>query len=134
MNKFKQLCETLEAKIQKSYEEGVTLEEAERLAAEFLQAQLITSSELKKADLDTRMRKTGVKAIRAAVYLDTVNKAEKKPTEAAIEHTINISDIVEKEQSAFDKAEVEKDELTRYYNIFREGHIYYRGISKGKFE
>lgn len=134
MSKFKELCKELEGKIQKSYEEGTTLEEAERLAAEFLYAQLAVSSELKAADLDSRMRKSGVKSVRAAVYLDIVNKADKKPTEAQIEHTINVTELVNSEQNGLDAAEVERDELTRYYNVFREGHIYYRGISKGKFE
>jgi len=35
------------------------------------------------------------------------------------------------EQDALDKAEVEKDELTRIYNIFKEAHVYFRGIAKG---
>jgi hypothetical protein len=134
MGKFKELCVELEEKIQKSYEEGVTLESAERLAGEFLSAQIKVSEELKNADLDSRLRKTGVKAVRAAIYLDIVQKAEKKPTEAQIEAIINVDKIVGSEQEAFDKAEVERDNLERYYNIFREAHIHYRGISKGKFE
>ena len=134
MGKFKELCIELEEKIQKSYEEGVTMEAAEKLAGEFLVAQLRTSEELKSADLDSRLRKTGVKAVRAAIYLDIVQKSEKKPTEAQIEATINTDKIVSSEQESFDKAEVERDSLERYYNIFREGHIHFRGISKGKFE
>lgn len=131
---FIELCKTLEDKIKSSYEEGVTIEVAERLAGEFLYAQMVLSTELKKSDLNARMRKSGVKAIRAAIYMDSVNKAEKKPTEAQIEHTINMNEIVCGEQLDLDKAEVDKSELERYYGIFKEAHIYYRGIAKGKFE
>lgn len=134
MSNFKNLCKALEEKIQNSYQEGVTLEQAEKLAGEFLHAQMIVSEELRKADLDSRMRKSGVKAVRAAIYLDTVSKADKKPTEAQIEHTINVNELVTGEQQAFDQAEVNRDELSRYYDIFLNSHIFFRSISKGRFE
>ena len=133
MSKFKSLCETLEGKIQKSYEEGVTLEQAERLASEFLHAQLIVSSELRKFDLDSRMKKSGVKAIRAAVYLNAVKGQDKKPTEAAITAIIDSDELVAAEQERFDLAEVERDDLKRYYDIFTNAHIHFRGIAKGQF-
>ena len=46
---FKELCTNLEEKIKNSYEQGVTGTEAEKLAGEFLVAQLIVSEELKNA-------------------------------------------------------------------------------------
>ena len=71
----------LEGKIKAAYEEGTTQPDAERLAAEFLHAQMVISSHLRKADLDARMRKSGHKAIRAAVYMGEVGKSEKKPSD-----------------------------------------------------
>lgn len=133
MSKFKELCEQLETKIKLSYEEGVTLEVAERLASEFLYAQLAVSSELRKADLDSRMKKSGVKAIRAAVYLAEVKGAEKKPTEAMIQSIIDSDELVTGEQKGFDEAEVERDDLKRYYDIFTNAHIHFRGVAKGNF-
>jgi hypothetical protein len=59
----------LETKIQKSYEEGITLEDAEKLAAEFLHAMMQISQQLKSLDLDARMKKAGLKSIKAATYL-----------------------------------------------------------------
>lgn len=132
--KFTELCKHLEAKIQSSYEEGVTIEDAEKLAGEFLRAQMTVSNELKASDLDSRMRKSGLKAVRAAVYTDACSKADKKPTESALENILNLDDMVQKEQDALDKAEVERDSLKRYYDIFREAHIHFRGIAKGKFD
>lgn len=131
---FKQLCAELEIAIQTAYAEGVSLDEAEKLAAKFLYAQLQVSAELKKADLDAKMRKSGVKAIRAAVYISEVNKADKKPTEAYLSSYIETNEDVVTEQGALDVAEVEKAELERYYDVFANAHIYFRGVSKGRFE
>lgn len=125
---FKELADIIES----TYTEGVTLEEAEKLAARFLHAQLQVSSELAKLDLDARMRKSGVKAIRAAVYLDKRSSGE-KVTEATLAAMVDSDSIVSGEQEGLDKAEVSRDELERMYNVFQNGHIYYRGIAKGNF-
>lgn len=130
---FKELCQQLENKIQQSYTEGVTLEVAEKLAAEFLHVQMIISTELKKADLDARMRKTGVKALRAAIYMEAATKDPKKPSDVLLQAMVDMNELVQKEQNEYDKAEVETADLERYYNIFQNAHIYYRGIAKGNF-
>ena len=135
MSNFKQLCLELENEIRVSYEHGVTLDDAEKLAARFLYAQIQVSVELKKSDLDSRMRKSGVKAVRAAIYTEASTLRDgRKPTEAAISAMVDMNELVQGEQNSFDQAEVDRDDLERYYNIFREAHIYYRGISKGRFE
>lgn len=131
MNNFEQFCNSLETKIQSSYEEGITMEDAEKLAGEFLFAQLKVSTELKKNDLDSRMRKSGVKAIRAAVYLDAATKGDKKPTEAALSAIIDSDKLVIGEQRSFDEAEVERDNLERYYDVFGQAHVYFRQLAKG---
>ena len=131
---FNEFCKELETTIKNSYEEGTTLDEAEKLAAKFLFAQIQVSNHLKSADLDTRMRKSGVKAVRAAVYADTCAKHEKKPTVDALEHALNSNGLVNEQQQELDKAEVSKNELERLYDVFSNAHIYYRGIAKGRFE
>lgn len=131
---MKTLFKQLEAKIKESYETGVTLENAERLAAEFLYAQLQVSEALKSADLDSRMKKSGVKAIRAAIYLDAVQKADKKPSDVMLEQMINSNELVLGEQTSLDTAEVDKASLERYYDVFLNSHIFYRAVSKGRFE
>lgn len=130
---FKELCKSLESKIQATYQEGVTMEQAEKLAAEFLYAQLQVSAELRNFDLDARMKKSGVKAIRGTIYLDILQKNEKKPTEVGIAAMIDTNELVSREQQLLDLSEVERDDLERYYNIFQNAHIYYRGIAKGTF-
>lgn len=130
---FKTLCDQLETKIQASYEEGVTVEQAEKLAAEFLGAQFKVSTELRREDLNSRMRKSGLKAIRAAVYMEAATKDQKKPTEAALASLVDMNELVQGEQTALDTAEVSRDDLKRYYDIFTNAHIFFRGVAKGQF-
>jgi len=131
MKKFN--IEALEAKIQSVYTEGITVDEAEKLAAEFLNAQLQISKQLRDADLDARMKKAGNKAIRAAVYLNILKNNDKKPTEAAISAMIDSDETVLGQQQALDEAEVLKADLERSYDVFLNAHIYFRGIAKGGF-
>lgn len=134
MNNFKKICQELEADIHASYTSSVTLPEAEVLAAKFLHAQLAVSEELRRSDLDSRMRKAGLKAIRAAIYMEAATKDSKKPSDTLLEQMVNMNEMVSQEQNGFDKAEAERDDLERYYSIFREAHIYYRGLARGRFE
>lgn len=131
---FHKYCKELEEKITNSYLEGVTVEQAEKLAGEFLVAMMKISDEIKSVGLDARMKKSGVKALRAAIYLDIVQKADKKPTESQIDATITSDRIVVDEQQKLDAAEVYLDQLERYYDIFQNAHIHYRGVSKGRFD
>jgi hypothetical protein len=131
---FKDLCTVLEEQIANSYEQGVTLEESEKLAGKFLHAQMVVSRELQQQDLDARMKKTGVKAVRAAVYMEAATKGDKKPSDVLLQALVDMSEIVTGEQKRFDEAESTRDELERYYNIFREAHVHFRQLSKGKFE
>ncbi len=133
MTKFNDMVEGLELKIQNAYLEGVTVLEAEKLAAEFLHAQLRVSAELSAKDLDARMKKTGVKALKAAVYMNAATATEKKPTENMLNATVDQDSIVQEQQDKLDHAEVDKAELERLYDVFLNSHIYFRGIAKGNF-
>lgn len=131
--KFKEMCTELEAIIQTAYTEGFTLADNEKLAARFLHAQMTVSAELKRSSLDARMRKSGLKAVRATIYMGICAGSDKKPTEAMIESMINTTSEVNVEQIAYDTAEVEAEELERYYDIFSNAHIFFRGAAKGAF-
>jgi len=116
--------------IQKSYEEGVTVEHAERLAGKFLHAQMTVAEHLRVADLDARMKKTGVKAIKAAIYLETVQKSDKKPSDVMIDAYVHRNELVQAEQKSMDEAEVDRDLLQNYLNIFNQAHVHFRTISR----
>jgi len=107
------------------------MEQAERLAGRFLTAQMLVSSELRKADLSSRMRKTGLKAVRAATYLEQVEKNEKKPSDVLINSIVDTSTDVIAEQHGLDESEVDRDELERLYSIYQNAHIHFRTIAKG---
>ena len=122
-----------EQAIKDAYESSVTQDEAEKLAAKFLHAQLKVSAALRDADLDARMKKSGLKAVKAQTYVEECGKYDKKPTEAQLEAAINLSELVNKSQDEFDSAEVNRDYLLNLLSVFREGHQYYRAIFKGTF-
>lgn len=134
MKDFKTFCEELTIDIQYAYDNSISLDFAEKLAAKFLIGQIEAGKELQAADLDTRMRKSGLKAVKAAVYVEAATKSEKKPTEAMLSATVDMDKLVVGEQQAFDCAEVWKNQLENYIDVFRNAHIYFRGMAKGRFE
>lgn len=127
---FQNMVVDLTAEIEKAYSDSPTMEEAEKLAARFLSAQIKVAEELAIADLDRRMRKRGAKAIRSAVRTEETRKHDKKPTEGQLDDICNLSEIVQSEEEAFDSAEVDTELLKNYLNVFQEAHIYFRGIAK----
>lgn len=130
---FQSLCDELTQEIKNSYESGITMGEAEKLAGKFLYAQIRVTEELTHADLDARMKKTATKAIKAAIYLNAVKQSDKKPSDTYLQNVIDSDSIVSNEQSALDRAEANRDQLDNYYNIFREAHIHFRSIARGSF-
>lgn len=132
-DKFIALCEELKSDIEKAYTEGITLDQAERLAAKFLGAQMDVADKLRITDLDARMRKSGLKVVRAAVYLEEATKGEKKPSDVMLQALVDRNELVVGEQTAFDQAEVDKGQLEHYLNVFNNSHLYFRTLMKGSF-
>ena len=124
----------LEQKIIKSYTEGVTLDDAEKLAGEFLEAQIKTSEEIKKLDLNARLIKATLKEQKAKLFATEATKGDKKPTDTLLNALVDSDSTVNEVQSAFDEAEVERDEVFRLFAIFKDAHIFFRGVSRGKFD
>lgn len=132
--KLEKECKELEQVIINSYTEGVTMEDAEKLAARFLGAQMQVAAALSKCDLDARMKKIGLKRIKAQSYLDAASKGDKKPSDVLLNNVVDTDELVAAEQKEFDASEVNAELLQNYLNIFKEGHIYFRSIAKGKFD
>jgi hypothetical protein len=128
------MCTELENDIKEAYEGNVTIPDAEKLAAKFLGAQMVLARELSVIDLSARMRKSGTKAVRAAVYLNEAGAQEKKPSDVMLNAKVDSSDLVETSQKELDEAEIERDLLESYASTFREAHIFFRGVCKGKYE
>ncbi len=128
------LYSELVKEIKDAYEAGITMEAAEKLAGKFLYGQIQVSSELLSSDLDARMRKSGTKAIKSAVRTEELKKHEKKPTEGFLEDVVNLSELVQGEQERLDTAEVYRDYLQNLLSIFKDAHIHFRSVAKGRFE
>ncbi len=127
----KKTLDHLESVIMDAYSNRVTMDKAEQLAGEFLHAQLTVTHSLSSLGLDARMRKSGLKAVKATVYLEECKKGEKKPTEATLTALIDTNPMVSSEQQGLDEAEIQVEELERYYNIFQSAHVYFRQMARG---
>ncbi len=126
--------EQLKAEFERAYNGDITIDEAERLAAKFLSARMNTADEIKAASLDARMRKRGLKALKSTVRQQEISKHDKKPTEGQLDDTVNTNQMVQGEERGFDEAEVEVEHLETYLDVFKDAHVYFRGISKGRYE
>lgn len=131
--KFIKICEELEGEIQRAYTESLTLGEAEKLAARFLEAQMICARVFANADLDARMKKSGLKAIKAAVYLEGATSGDKKPSDVLLQAQVDVNKIVQDEQRNLDESEVYRDKLKAYQDVFLNAHIYFRSMAKSGF-
>lgn len=133
MKTLESIYKELKQIIDKAYEEGVDLQEAEKLAALTLSVRMDVTDAIKTADLDARMKKHGAKAIRAKEYLDEIAKHDKKPTESQLDAIVSLSKLVEAAEYQFYEADVYVNQLESYLGIFADAHIYFRGISKGSY-
>ncbi len=122
-----------EENIKEAYEHGVAPPHAIKMAARFLHAQIKAGEVFKDADLDARMKKAGLKAIKASVYLGEAGKSEKKPSDVMLSALVDQHEKVRAAQKDLDTAEVYRDEIQNYLNVFREGHIYFRKIGGDTF-
>lgn len=116
-----------------AYEHGVTMDEAEKLAAKCLGVQLKIASELLVLDIDSRMKKNGMKASRAQIYLDLCGAADKKPSDTFLEHKVNLNSTVNASVDLYERASALFENLSLYLSIFKESHVYFRGVAKGNY-
>jgi hypothetical protein len=119
--------------VRTAYESGTTMDEAERHAARFLEAQLNVAAELASLDLDARMKKNGMKAARAQIYLDLCAGSEKKPSDTFLEQQVTLDRTVNLAVDLYEKADARRENLTLYLGIFKDAHVYFRGIAKGAY-
>lgn len=124
-------CDELHSIVISAYETGVTMDEAEKNAALCLGVQMEIATAIAPYNLDTKMRKSGLKAIKSRAYMQELSKHDKKPAEAFLDHAVAGDISVQNEETAFAKAEARKEELQSYLDVFKEAHIYFRGVAKG---
>lgn len=126
--------ESLISDIQHAAEEGVTMEEAEKIAAKALFVMNSLGEMRANSDRERRMRKKGLKAICSTVRLEEIQKHEKKPTEGALDDAVNLHKDAQHNQDLYDDSEVTLNEMDYKFDIAKEAHIYFRGVAKGRFE
>ncbi len=126
-SQFEELVEIVKA----AYVTGTTMEEAERHAARFLEAQLSIASNLATLDLSARMKKNGMKAARAQCYITECSATEKKPSDTFLEQKVQLDPFVCKAVDLFETADARRENLAIYLGIFKDAHVFFRGIAKG---
>ena len=120
----------LKREIERAYNGDVTITDAERLAAKFLLAKMEIAAELAVVDLDSRMKKNGLKAKRATVYMGAVASADKKPSDTLLENHCNLDPGVQLSMNEFEEADAKRESLKIYMDIFLNAHIYFRSLSR----
>lgn len=130
MNKYNQLIKEVEAVA----DQGITLDHAERVAGLALSTMNQLSEQLLITERNRRMRKAGLKAIKAATRQEEIKKHDRKPTESQLDDVLALNALVQQEEDGFDDAEVETELLERQFGIAKECHLYFRSVSRGRFE
>lgn len=108
-------------------------ERAERNAALFLEVQLKLADYIADAEFKARMAKNEVERLASQKYFEFKNGAlgtDKKLTEAALEHAISKDEEVLKVKADMLKFEAEFRKWGYIINTFKDGHVFYRTLSK----
>ena len=88
------------------------------------------AAELAVVDLDSRMKKNGLKAKRATTYMSVVASADKKPSDTLLENHCNLDPGVQLSMNEYEEADAKRESLKLYFGIFHEAHLYFRTIAK----
>lgn len=127
---MKKLIEKLQARIQEVYEDGVTVTKSEDITHELADAEFKLVTMITPLDMDVRMRKHGVKQIRAAVYLDIIKNSEKKPTESQLAAMVDSDALVTEAQNSYDEAESLLAEAERLLDAVHNSQVVFRTLMK----
>lgn len=120
----------LETKMRIFYDTDFSISECEKLSSLACVLMMEIASELKRLDLDSRNRKTLLKAQRGSEYIDLLKTQDKKPTEAYLEHSLNISKEIINQQNQIDDLESEKLYYERMISTCEHAHVFFRGVAK----
>jgi hypothetical protein len=127
---MKDLIEQLQKRVSEVYENGTTVSQSEEITHELADAEFKLVTMITPLDLDARMRRHGVKQIRAAVYLDIIKNSEKKPTEAQIAAMVDSDSLVSDAQKGYDGAEAALAEAERLLDAVHNSQVVFRTLMK----
>jgi hypothetical protein len=133
---LEQLLEKCLVELNVAYQGECEPERAEKNAALFLQIQLRLSSYLANAELKAKMAKNEVERLSSQKYFEYKTGAlgaEKKLTEAALEHAISKDEEIFKMKEEMIKNEAEYKKWNFILNVLSNGHIFYRNLGKREF-
>lgn len=116
------------------YEDKYEQDRAERTAAGFLSAQMDLAYFISSAELHSKQMKSELEFVSADAYFQLKSKATGKVTEASLQQELHKHPDVVKARENLNKAESEIKKWNLLFSSLKEGHIFFRGIGKGKNE
>ena len=108
------------------------VEKAELTAALCLEAQKQIAEFLSDAEIYSKERKWEVESVSAERYFHYKESATDKISESALNHFIAKDEKVKEAKSEQFKAEANYKKWQNLLSILKDGHIYFRGLAKGK--
>lgn len=132
LENLEKMIETCLQELSLAYQGKCNIDKAEKNAALFLEVQLMLADYVANAELKARMAKNEVERLSAEKYFmfKISLGSDKKVTEAMLENAIaKDSDVLKvKEEVAKNEADFKK--WGYVMNTLKDGHIYYRTLSK----
>ena len=120
--------------LEAAHEARYAPERADRTAALFLDTQLRLASYVVDIDFRTRMSKNELDRVSAEKYFElkaaALTGADKKMTEASLEHAIAKDEAVYKVKEEVARSESEQKKWANVMSIMNNGHIFFRTVSK----
>lgn len=134
---FEELVNKCFAELKIAYKEDYSAEKAEKTAAMFLAAQMQLSLFIADIELRARYSKYEIERVEAQKYFEIKESgavADKKITETALQQFVAKDDTVISAKKENSEAEADLKKYNYLMSSLKESHIFFRGMSKSKFE
>ncbi len=129
---LKELIERCMKELNDAHENRHITDQADRVAALFLDVQMQLADYIVELDFKTKMAKNELSRVEGVKYFDykSAPGADKKMTDAAVQHAIAKDEEVFKVKTELAQHESNQKKWANVMGIMNNGHIFFRTISK----
>ncbi len=131
---FQFLLKKFTREVRKAHQEKYNMDRAEKTAALCLDAQKELSEFMSEAELLAKEKKTEAEAVAAERYFFYKSSSETKITDVALNRMVDKDDEVKAAKKEQYKAEADYNKWKSLLGTLKDGHIFFRGVSRGKNE
>jgi hypothetical protein len=119
--------------LDKSSRERMDTEQADKVAALFLVAQMKLAIHLQDVEMLSRQSKNNIERVEGEKYFEFKNSSgDKKITADMLSSMVAKDADVVKAKNDFTKNESDLKKYTHVLNVLKDGHLFYRNASKTK--